>query len=111
MKFKKIMFVIFLSMVYCYSFDLSQLTEYYDNDKIPHTIKDFAPRTSNGCLIDSNLTFDYFVNNPDSITTNGKFALLSAVWFWNSNNLYKCSDNDNGSMERVTIQEEHKGGD
>lgn len=46
MKFKKIMFVIFLSMVYCYSFDLSQLTEYYDNDKIPHTIKDFAPRTS-----------------------------------------------------------------
>lgn len=29
-------------------------------------------------------TDDYFVNNPDSITDNGKYALLSAVWFWNS---------------------------
>ncbi|STQ85111.1 hypothetical protein [Helicobacter fennelliae] len=27
-------------------------------------------------------TDDYFVNNPDSITTDGKFALLSAVWFF-----------------------------
>ena len=29
-------------------------------------------------------TNNYFVNNPDSITDNGKYALLSAVWFWNS---------------------------
>ena len=54
-----------------------------------------------------------FINNEEhrkELLTNGRVALLSAVWFWNSNNLYKCSDNDNGSMERVTIQEEHKGG-
>ncbi|PAU99408.1 hypothetical protein B9T66_07640 [Helicobacter sp. TUL] len=29
-------------------------------------------------------TDNYFVNNPDSITNNGKYALLSVVWFWNS---------------------------
>ncbi|WP_334086530.1 hypothetical protein [Helicobacter typhlonius] len=52
-------------------------------------------------------TFDYFVNNPDSITTNGKFALLSAVYFWNSKELYKIADkqsenNTNEIVKQIT---------
>ena len=53
-----------------------------------------------------------FLNNEEhrkELLTNGRMALLSAVWFWNGNNLYKYSDNDNGDMESVIIQEEHKG--
>ena len=48
-------------------------------------------------------TDDYFVNNPDSITTDGKFALLSAVYFWNSKELYKIADtqNENNTNEIV----------
>ena len=30
-------------------------------------------------------TDNYFVNNPDSITNNGKYALLSAVYYWKKN--------------------------
>ncbi|BAM32735.1 hypothetical protein HCBAA847_1505 [Helicobacter cinaedi CCUG 18818 = ATCC BAA-847] len=48
-------------------------------------------------------TDNYFVNNPDSITTDGKFALLSAVYFWNSKELYKIADtqNENNTNEIV----------
>ncbi|RDU61827.1 hypothetical protein CQA53_09750 [Helicobacter didelphidarum] len=36
-------------------------------------------------------TDNYFINNSDDIVKNGKYALLSAVWFWNSKT-YKQSN-------------------
>lgn len=48
-------------------------------------------------------TDDYFVNNPDSIATNGKYALLSGLYFWKINELYKIADKqyDNNANEIV----------
>ena len=50
-------------------------------------------------------TNNYFVNNPDSITNNGKYALLSAVYYWKKNALYSYADNDNGNIENIIIEQ------
>ncbi|WP_394965007.1 hypothetical protein [uncultured Helicobacter sp.] len=50
-------------------------------------------------------TDNYFVNNPDSITNNGKYALLSAVYYWKKNALYSYADNDNGNIENIIIEQ------
>lgn len=44
-----------------------------------------------------------FEAKPDLILQNGKFALLSAVYFWNSKELYKIADtqNENNTNEIV----------
>ena len=47
-----------------------------------------------------------FLNNEEhrkELTTNGKIALLSAVWFWNHTKLYKLADthNDNNIDSKV----------
>ncbi|PAF46261.1 hypothetical protein BKH41_09410 [Helicobacter sp. 12S02232-10] len=39
-----------------------------------------------------------FVENPDLLITNGRYALLSAVWFWNKEELYEIADADDGKM-------------
>lgn len=31
--------------------------------------------------------WEYLFNNPDLVSTDRKFALMSAIWFWNKNNL------------------------
>ena len=50
-------------------------------------------------------TDDYFVNNPDSITTDGKFALLSAVWFWNHTGCYKIADKQTSNNANEIVKQ------
>ena len=50
-------------------------------------------------------TDDYFVNNPDSITTDGKFALLSAVWFWNHTWCYKIADKQTSNNANEIVKQ------
>ncbi len=47
-----------------------------------------------------------FLNNEEhrkELITNGKIALLGAVYFWNANALYKYADSDNGKTESIDI--------
>ena len=47
-----------------------------------------------------------FLNNEahrKELITNGKIALLSAVYYWNANALYKYADSDNGKTESINI--------
>ena len=50
-------------------------------------------------------TDNYFVNNPDSITTDGKFALLSAVWFWNHTGCYKIADKQTSNNANEIVKQ------
>ncbi|PAF46735.1 hypothetical protein BKH41_08645 [Helicobacter sp. 12S02232-10] len=48
-----------------------------------------------------------FVENPDLLITNGRYALLSAVWFWNKEELYEIADADDGKMSPYTFKDEY----
>ncbi|GAB0173616.1 hypothetical protein NHP164001_16370 [Helicobacter trogontum] len=62
--------------------------------------KDFTTKAKEWGWIDNVADFEA---KPDLILQNGKFALLSAVYFWNSKELYKIADtqNENNTNEIV----------
>ena len=62
--------------------------------------KDFTTKAKGWGWIDNVADFEAKL---DLILQNGKFALLSAVYFWNSKELYKIADtqNENNTNEIV----------
>jgi len=43
-----------------------------------------------------------FINNPDELANNPKYAILAACWYWNSRQLNKYADQDN--IREVTLR-------
>ena len=66
--------------------------------------KDFTTKAKEWGWIDNVADFEA---KPGLILQNGKFALLSAVYYWKKNALYSYADKDNGNTENIII-EQHK---
>ncbi len=64
--------------------------------------KDFTTKAKEWGWIDNVADFEA---KPDLILQNGKYALLSAVWFWNDKKCYKIADKQTSNNANEIVKQ------